>query len=619
MDAVGWTRFSKENELAAVLVALSDDLTRFHLKGGDRAGRDQLHAAVTRWPGWQRAPAPAKVHGRLVSLYHAPVGPVSALSLSRTSLDLRWEDEARAAVGACLSQQTAALDALASKPTSRLDLPTKRQPMLHQLQAIAAIGFLEGRVLLADDMGLGKTATSLWATHFMGASRFLVVCPASVKFNWQREIHETLLVTAFVIDGPPKRRASLFVDARLAMKEEPLALVINYDLLLHLSAGQLEFLSKFVDGQALICDESHYLKSRKAKRTRIVSSTLAPPAKFRLLLSGTPVRNMVDDLYSQIEILRPGTWTSYWDFSRRHLVMKAIDFGRGRPVEKIVGTKDLAGLNAVVNTLQVRRKKGDVLNLPPKVHTYPELTLEGDHLKVYRAMKELAVLALDELDDDETIFAPQARSAIIAALRCEQIAQGFCGGIPEPLVKGLGKTLSRKAQAIPGRPREIVFPDSPKMIWLLETIDSVLRQEGRVVVYSRFNAPLFWLQAYQLAKGRRCAMLHGTLTSKAKAEVVELFQQGAYDVLLVQVKMAEGWNAHVAQDALFLGREWSPAINVQAEDRLHRIGQKGTVNVQIPIVRNTVERLIHRKLMAKDADAEQALRAVTIKEFKEAL
>jgi SNF2 family DNA or RNA helicase len=90
-------------------------------------------------------------------------------------------------------------------------------------------------------------------------------------------------------------------------------------------------------------------------------------------------------------------------------------------------------------------------------------------------------------------------------------------------------------------------------------------------------------------------------------------------VLLAQVKMCEGFNAFRSQDVLFLGRDWSPAINAQAEDRAHRMGQKGTVNVQIPIVRKTIEVMIHKRLLDKAADAQQALRSVTIEELMEAL
>ena len=119
--------------------------------------------------------------------------------------------------------------------------------------------------------------------------------------------------------------------------------------------------------------------------------------------------------------------------------------------------------------------------------------------------------------------------------------------------------------------------------------------------------------------GRQVMVLHGAISSKEKHHVVASFQDGDYDCLLMQVKMAEGFNLHISQDCIFLGRDWSPAMNHQAAGRFHRIGQKGTVNIQVPIVRNTVERLIHKKLMAKESDAQQALRTVTIQELREAL
>jgi SNF2 family DNA or RNA helicase len=130
---------------------------------------------------------------------------------------------------------------------------------------------------------------------------------------------------------------------------------------------------------------------------------------------------------------------------------------------------------------------------------------------------------------------------------------------------------------------------------------------------------MFWLQRHYVDEGRKVGFLHGAMSPKNKHQVVVDFQDSKFDLFLCQVKMAEGFNLHNSQDCIFLGRDWSPAVNHQAEDRLHRIGQKGTVNIQIPYVRGTIETLIHRKLMAKDADANQALVVVTVKELREAL
>jgi SNF2 family DNA or RNA helicase len=301
-------------------------------------------------------------------------------------------------------------------------------------------------------------------------------------------------------------------------------------------------------------------------------------------------------------------------------VFSAVKFGKQKQ-GKPVASKNLKELNAIVNTLQIRRESHNTLHLPPKIHTYPELELTGDHKAIYQAMKKLAVVEIEALglSPSASIFSVQARSAVLAMLRCEQIAQGFCGGIPETIVEQLGKVLGANAKPIPGRPREVIFPSSPKMVWLTETIDGLLLRGKRPVIFSRFNAPMFWLMKHYSEINHPPEMLHGGLSSKEKDEVVHSFQKGFYTLLFVQVRMAEGFNLHNSQDCIFLGRDWSPAINKQAEGRLHRKGQVGTVNVQIPVVRGTVEAHIHKRLMTKDADAEQALRNVTIKDLLEML
>ena len=597
---------------------------RFRIHGGDPKGQDQLWAIVRRWPGWSRAPGVAKVEGRMVSVYTAPAWPSSALPLAETTMQVIWEDGARELVRSHLDSLLMVKGLLERKPKAMPHL-TEREALPHQAQAVLALKAMKHRALLADDMGLGKSSTALWSLAGEH-TRMLILCPASVKFNWAKEIRRTLgVMPTYVIDGTPKRRASLIADVQKGFDlGESQAVIINYDLLIRLSDVQRVFLARFMEGNGLICDESHYLKSREAQRTKWVFENLAPAkggASSRLLLTGTPVRNMVDDLWSQIQVIRPGTWTSYWDFAKRHLVVTKEDFGGKlkRPTDVVRGGRDLKRLNAIVNTLQIRRLKENVLGLPPKVHTYPELELEGDMKRVYKAMKHLAILALDELEDDTMIFAPQARSAVLAMLRCEQIAQGFCGGVPEELVEQLASILTKKAKAIPGRPREIIFPDSPKQVWIRENLETLWGTGKRPVIFSRFNAPMFWLEDHYSKLGHKVGFLHGAISSKAKGQVVEDFQANKHDLFLCQVKMAEGFNLHNSQDAIFLGRDWSPAINHQAEDRLHRIGQKGTVNIQIPYVRGTIETLLHRKLMAKDRDANQALAVVTVKELREAL
>jgi SNF2 family DNA or RNA helicase len=133
------------------------------------------------------------------------------------------------------------------------------------------------------------------------------------------------------------------------------------------------------------------------------------------------------------------------------------------------------------------------------------------------------------------------------------------------------------------------------------------------VVFSRFNAPLIWLARRYTESG----LLIGATTATQRQDLIESFQAGKINRLFCQVKIAEGFSLTSAKDAVFLGRDWSAAMNSQAEDRLHRIGQTGTVNVQIPLVINSVERLIDKKLKIKANDAERAL--VTLKDLMEEL
>jgi hypothetical protein len=208
-----------------------------------------------------------QIGGRRTAVYSAPVWPTTALSLANTTMRVEWLEGAQALVERQLEDLRWAREKLKvdrSEPDP--NWLGERQPMKHQRQAVSAIPYMRDRVLLADDMGLGKTSTSLWAVKYaQGITRILVICPASVKFNWEREIITTLGWPSFIIDGTPKQKASIFAD--ILACDSPatphLCVVINYDLLAGLPDNQLQILKTFVADQALICDESHYLKSRK--------------------------------------------------------------------------------------------------------------------------------------------------------------------------------------------------------------------------------------------------------------------------------------------------------------------------------------------------------------------
>lgn len=612
--------------------------------GGAPKGLDSLHELVATWAGWSRRPAAVSLPGggRHCSLYSARLWPSTIVPLlDSQTLEVDWEsgpfslqDFLRSRITNDTEKAKVELDPPPSHhaPLS-WDDEWARQPMPHQVMAIRALECMGFQAILADDMGLGKSATSVYAWQQSAAPRALIICPKTVKRNWQREIWATLKdVAVFMIDGTPKQRADTCSEIQTRLKNSELrqAVIINYDLLHRLPDRERDIIKAWVENQFLICDESHYIKNRSAGRTKFVIEHIAPAsggARARLCLTGTPVRNTLEDLWAQVQVVRPGTWSSFHQFDKMHLIRstQAVEYQKTLKSGKVVKrtktitpvrqSKNRDQLNAVMNTLQVRRKKEDVLDLPPKIFTYPEFELDPPTAKIYRAMRDQALIELADLGDDTPIFHPQAKSALEATMRLEQIAQGFIGGIPEQYLEQITPLIAKSAVKIPGRPGQLVFPNSAKIAWLRETIDSVILQGGRPVVFSRFNTPLFWLRD----QWDGCEMLHGGLNMEQRDDVILRFQNKGISVLFCQIKLAEGFNLTASQDVIHYGRDWSPAVNAQATDRCHRIGQTGTVNVQIPIVVKTFESYLHKKLAAKEADAEQALRKITIGELRKAL
>ena len=585
------------------------------------AGRKAV-PEISAWPGWRRTPSGVYVGSPYVTT-------VMFMDIKLPGLNLHWTPEAAAQRDRMLQSARLAKHALEHDPDALQHLEhTARAPRKHQAQATQAMFHHGHRTLLADDMGLGKTSTALWAAFDSRVRRLFIVCPVGVKFNWAREIHQTLGDdwAVSIIAGTAKQRATLLAEVpALAKQNRHSAVIINYDLLRYLNEQQHTAIEAFAAEQATLCDESQYLKNEKAQRSQLVKQ-LSARSRTMILMSGTPIMDTSNDLYAQIELLRPGTWRSRTDFESRYIVKRTIELpgrapGSVRKQEIIVGTKNKTELNTIVNTLQIRRMKSEVTDMPPKVFTKPDLELDSHTRRLYNAMKDFARVEMEALigeEGDLNIFHPRARSSVEASMRCEQLAQGFLGGIPDFLIEKIGPLL-KHAEKIPGRPRELVFPKSAKMHWLIETIETLLKQGSAPIIGSRFNAPMFWLEPHLLSKGIRCTFMHGGLTDKQKDQATLDFQEKRIDVLICQVKIACGWNATRSQDVIEYGRDWSPALNNQFQDRAHRMGQMGTVNVQTPVVRDSVEVLVDKKLSAKDADAEQSLRNVSLSELLKSL
>lgn len=613
-----------------VVVSLATTPTGLFLEliGGDPRGNDDVHRTVSGWAGWKRQPT----HGASVpgSRYRARAWLAALQSLVASQFTIAWSPEARAWADQQLEayrrrEATIGAQVRPEELAGWTATNDGREPMPHQVQALRALSEMGGAALLKDDMGLGKTTTALLSWAMSAHKRALVVCPKSVKLNWEEEVQAAFqgdggIPRIYLIDGTPTHRANVMGYMRAAIAEDLFAIaIVNYDLLPSMNEQAWLTLEQWAGNQAVLADEFHYCKDIDSKRSKS-TARLMELARFKIGLTGTPVRNTVEDLFALIELLRPGTWVSYHDFANRHLVISQVQMNKAskRKTNIVRGGKNLVELNRIVNTLSIGRKKEEVLTLPPLIRSKPKLELDGHHMAVYKQMKDFARVELEKCVRDQgeevSMWHPLARSSVEAAMRCEMLAQGFISGIPEIYAEAVAPMIAGHAERVEGTDKPaFVFPESPKMAWLLDTVQKELRDRP-VVIISRFNAPILWLE-----KRIDCLKLVGSMDAVARQEALQTFRKGERRVIAVQVKLAEGFNLTNASDVLFLGRDWSPSLNAQAEARCHRIGTVGTVNVQIPIVTNTVEKLIERKLTAKDADAQQALSKTTLRELLEAL
>jgi len=589
----------------------------FLLLEGTQHG-DTAHQAIMELPGWR----PCKIgeHGvpKQGTYYVGPLLPASVAALKglQQRLVITLDDGVGLAMQRVEERIRRAKTALASTALGTSTVGA-RDLMPHQQQALLAAEALlpeeGGGLLLADDMGLGKTTVALAFAAMRNAPRILVICPASVKWNWQREVHKIFSDEktwwTYVYDGTPQARgANLAALQGSAAKDWPRVIVTNYDLVGAPPKSKTDkprsamaeewrcFLERYVQGVLLIVDESHYIKDEDSDRSR-ATAAVARAARWRLLLTGTPIRNTARDLWHQLEVAQPGIWRNCWDFERRYMRHVMVKMG-ARKIRKLVGWRATDELGHISSFHMIRRRKDVLPGLPPKMPPiYYDIEMDEVTKRHYLKMRDWWLYEFADVPDDESVFSARARSMLEATIRLQQIAQGFISGPPFEDQRWI--------------------QDNAKASWLCQQASDLLAADRKPVVWSQFNRPL---QVMAEMLQDRCKvptiLFTGELASSERQAHLDTFATEEKAIFLGQVKIAEGFNLTTSQDVIFYGRDWSPAVNAQAEDRVHRIGQTGTVSIHIPLVRGTIEHKMHQILEAKGETSKAVL---TMAELREAV
>jgi superfamily II DNA or RNA helicase len=396
---------------------------------------------------------------------------------------------------------------------------------------------------LADDMGLGKTVQAI-AVMLERAEDgpTLVVAPTSVCPNWESEIARfapTLRTQRLTGD-----RAS--VIAGLGPRD---VLVCSYGLL-HQSADDLTARSWAM----AVLDEAQAIKNAETKRAQATSGL---QAGFRLALTGTPVENYLDELWSLFNFVNPGVLGSREGFQKRF----------ARPIERDRDPHARQALRSLIRPFLLRRTKAAVLSeLPPRT----EQTMNVEMADAERAFYE--ALRLQSLDRIAALDGPVGRRKIQILAEITRLRRACCN-----------PALIDAAAGVP----------SGKLDTFLELVDDLIRNRHRALVFSQFVGHLGLVRAALDARGVRYEYLDGSTPSAERERRVAAFQAGGADLFLISLRAGgTGLNLTAADYVVHLDPWWNPAVEDQASDRAHRIGQERPVTIYRLIMQDSIEERI---------------------------
>ena len=407
----------------------------------------------------------------------------------------------------------------------------------HQIDGLA---FLLGRrrSILADDMGLGKTRQAALAMATAAPQGpYLVVCPASVKHNWARELRLALANAEVRIIGPGPPPAPGFRGW----------VVVNYDLL-HRDLDALLALGC----AGFVFDEGHYIKNHRSRRSQLARRLVAEAAGSPVVhvLTGTPLTNRPRDLFPLLQLVDHPLGRSFLAFARRYCDGHKNDYGYWQTG----GASHEAELAVQLQGVMLRRTKDEVLDLPPKQRSWIEMDVDAS---VREALEH-------------------ATARFVAEERTER------GG-------RLGIAMFSGAR------RRLAVAKVPHT---LDFVRGAVAQGEKVVLFSCFTHAT---RRFARALGDMAVTVTGEVPTDKRQALVDRFQNDdSVRVFIGQIHAAGvGINLTAARQVVFNDLDWVPANHWQAEDRTHRIGQRGTVNVTYMIARETLEAFVRTVLERK--------------------
>ena len=450
-------------------------------------------------------------------------------------------------------------------------------PTLYEFQK-AGVRFLvqARRAILGDDMGLGKTAQAIIASEVIESDRVLVICPNTLKGHWEMEINKWAPGwDVSIMRGNYKKKKEIIE------KFERGFLVVNIETVRFPRTKRTDGYSLIgsllaIQWDTIIVDEAHSVKNRKSKQTEGVRR-LATKTKYIYLLTGTPIMNKVDELWSPLHIIHPGHWPSFWSFVRRHTVVykkEIIVYSKEKKKKIVKSVWMIDGkpirpkeLRREMIPVFLRREKEEVFpDMPPKIYQKIWLDMEGEQLRIYRDIEQTAMA---QIDDDTTVIT----AGILAQLtRCKQVAvsPGLIGGKPEGV----------KIDAL---------------------VDILHGTNQKVLVFSQFAKAIKLVSERLEIEDISHVVFVGETREKDRDSIIKCFQTVPEIQVFLTTTQAGGCGITLTAASLvvMLDKYWTPATNEQAVDRTRPHMQTRSVQIIELLCRNSVDELIEKVLTEK--------------------
>ena len=427
----------------------------------------------------------------------------------------------------------------------------------YQTEGVAFLAS-RGRALLADDMGLGKTLQAIcaasWLSEHAGVKKILIICPASLKHQWAREIEKFTSHSVQVIQGAAENRSVQY-------RADALFFIANYELILR----DQSVISEMLKPDLVILDEAQRIKNW---RTKMASTIKLISSRYVFVLSGTPLENRLEDLYSLLQVVDARVLGPLW----RCLLEFHVTDERG----KVIGYRNLSELRRRIASVMLRRNRSLVSDqLPDRTEVWLDIPLDKKQVELHNSAMTAAGL-LAKIAKRRPLT-PGEQNRMMSALQQARMACDAAG------------LVDKETQG------------SPKLDELARLLEELCLQSNcKVVIFSQWALMTEMVQSLVVSMGLGCVRLHGGVPTHKRGELMDKFQQDdAIQVFISTDAGGIGLNLQSATVLINLDMPWNPAVLEQRIARIHRLGQKQKVQIFLLLAEDSYEQQVARLVKGK--------------------